>query len=265
MKNELVILKLGGSVITIKNKAFTPNHEAINRLAKEISDSKISSLIIIHGGGSYGHPLAAEYKITEGFRENRQLIGFSKTCNAMQSLNILVIEALINYGLPAISIAPSSCIMTKRGRIERFNIEALTHSLKLGFVPVLYGDAVFDYENGFSILSGDQLASNLAIMFNAKRVIMGVDVDGLYTADPKIDPSAKLIEHISLSELKKLTDKVESSETMDVTGGMMGKIFEMASLAASGIEVIIINALKPGNIYKALRGEKVKGTIIVKG
>ena len=259
------MLKLGGSVITIKNRAFTPNREAITRLAGEISDSKTSPLIIVHGGGSYGHPLAAKYGIAEGFRENRQLIGFSKTHNAMQSLNILVVEALIEHGLPAISIAPSSCIVTKHGRIERFDAEVLSRSLKLGFVPVLYGDAVFDCETGFSILSGDQLASALAIMFNAEKVIMGVDVDGLYTADPKIDFSAELIERISLGELEKLADRIGGSRATDVTGGMVGKIFEMASSVASDIDVVIVNALKPGNIYKALRGEKVRGTRIVKG
>lgn len=259
------MLKLGGSVITIKNRVRTPNFEAINRLAEEISNSGVSPLIIVHGGGSYGHPLAAEYKIVKGFRESSQLIGFSKTHNAMQSLNILVIEALIDHGLPAISMAPSSCIITKCGRIAQFNSEILMRALKLGFVPVLYGDAVFDYKNGFSILSGDQLASALAMMFNAERVVMGVDVDGLFTADPKIDASAELIECISLSELRRLTDRIGGSRTTDVTGGMVGKILEMSSPVASGIEVVIVNALKPGNIYKALRGEKVKGTRIVKG
>ena len=54
MKGKPLILKLGGSVITKKEKKLTPNLEAIKRLAKEIAGAKVFPLIIIHGGGSYG-------------------------------------------------------------------------------------------------------------------------------------------------------------------------------------------------------------------
>lgn len=265
MKNKPIILKLGGSVITIKNKPLTPNMPTIKRLAKEIAGSRISQLILVHGGGSYGHPIAAEYKIAEGFRERDQIIGFSKTHNAMVSLNMLIIEALINEGLPSISMAPSSFIVTRHGRIQDFHRGPLEQALKLGFIPVLYGDAVFDYETGFAILSGDQLVSRLAVEFNARRIIIGVDVNGLYTADPKTNENAKLIPCATLSDLKSFIGGISGSKSTDVTGGMMGKIFELILPVMNGVEVFIVNALKPGNVYKALKGEETVGTRIIRG
>jgi isopentenyl phosphate kinase len=259
------MLKLGGSVITMKDRFLTPNTEAINRLAGEIADSRVQHLVIVHGGGSYGHPMAAKYKISEGLREKHQLVGFSETHNAMISLNKIIVKALIDKGLPAFSISPSSFILTRHGRIHDFPLEILTNAINIGFIPVLYGDSVLDYEKGFTILSGDQLISVLAVKLGAEKIIVGVDVDGLYTSDPKTNPSAQLIEHVTLGDLGKLVGGVSGSRSIDVTGGMMGKIFELTLPVMNGIEVMIVNALKPGSIRRALSGENVKGTKIVKG
>jgi len=264
LKSRPIILKLGGSVITVKNRPLTPNMDAIKRLAKEIAEANVSPLIIVHGGGSYGHPIAAKYKIAGGFKNESQILGFSKTHNAMISLNMLIVEALLDRGVPAFSIAPSSFLVTEHGRIRNLHRDVLVHALKLGFVPVLYGDAVFDSKIGFSILSGDQIISKLAVEFNAERIIVGVDVNGLFTADPKVDDSAQLIPHITLDELKDIASGIGGSNVIDVTGGMMGKIFELIIPVMKGVDVLILNASKPGNIYKALKGEKVIGTRIAR-
>ncbi|MDW3626632.1 MAG: hypothetical protein QOK72_08305, partial [Nitrososphaeraceae archaeon] len=54
MKPKLVIIKLGGSVITFKEKPLSANYKAINNISKILSKLEIP-LIIVHGGGSYGH------------------------------------------------------------------------------------------------------------------------------------------------------------------------------------------------------------------
>ena len=256
------VLKLGGSVITQKGKALTPNLPAIRRLAREISEAKVSRLVIVHGGGSFGHPIAKQYNIKEGYRGFSQIIGFSKTHQAMTTLNKLVVDSLIRHNIPAVEIQPSSCIVTKRGRIQIMEQRPLTQLFEKGFVPVLYGDAVVDSDMGFAILSGDQLMTSLAIQLGADRMIIGVDVDGLYTADPKADSSASLIQHLTLHELRGLQHKIEEAKVTDVTGGMLGKMLELMPAIEHGIRVTIVNATKSGNVYKALRNEKVAGTII---
>jgi len=265
LKTKPTILKLGGSAITRKEKPLTPNLRAIKRLANEISQANVSPLAIVHGGGSFGHPLAKQYRIKEGYKHPSQIMGFSKTHQAMTKLNRLIVDSLINHNIPALEIQPSSCVITKSGRIQSMEEGTLRKLLEMGFVPVLYGDAVLDSENGFAILSGDQLVSSLAIRLDAERIIIGVDVNGLYTADPKIDSSAHFIQHITLKELKNLQNRIEGTKVTDVTGGMLGKILELTPAIEKGIRTMIVDASEPNRIYKALKDEKVVGTIIEKG
>jgi isopentenyl phosphate kinase len=263
-KNEFTILKIGGSVITDKSAEYTAKMEDIRRLAKEIKDTTVKNLVIVHGGGSFGHPPAQQYAIKEGFKGENQKIGFAETHYAMTMLNGLFMDALIWRKIPAISITPSSCIITKKGRIQCFEETSLKMLLDMSFLPVTYGDAVFDTDLGFTILSGDQLVSHIAIKFNAKHIIMGVDVEGLYNADPKTEKNAKMYSHLTLTELKTLRNKLGKPSACDVTGGMFGKMEELIPAVEKGIPVTIVNASKPNHIYKALKGEKVEGTLIEK-
>ncbi len=261
-ENSLIVLKLGGSVITEKERNLTPNLNSIDRLAREIAEANVKGLMIVHGGGSYGHPLAKQYNIKEGYKDASQIEGLLKTHQTMLELNKLVVDSLIYHNIAAFSVAPSSCVVTKAGRIKTFYDDALRMFLKTGFVPVLFGDTVLDTEIGFTILSGDQLVATLATEFNATKLVFGVDVDGLYTTDPKADASAQLISNTTFEELKKMMPKIRGSKTTDVTGGMLGKVLEIINMMNASIQVIIVNAIREGNIYKALRGEKVVGTII---
>jgi isopentenyl phosphate kinase len=183
----------------------------------------------------------------------------------MVALNKLVVDALIEEKVPAVAVSPSSCVVTKSSRISTFLDEPLNKLLEIGAVPVLYGDAVLDSDQGFAILSGDQLIAHLAMRFNAARVIVGIDVDGLYTADPKADSSAKHLSHVSLKELKSMQQRIGETKVDDVTGGMFGKVRELIPVVEKGLNVFLVNAAKPNNVYKALKGEQVRGTRIEKG
>jgi isopentenyl phosphate kinase len=258
------ILKIGGSVITDKDGELAARTAVINRLAEEIQEAGVQDLIVVHGGGSFGHPLAQKYGIKEGFKEEAQKIGFSETHHVMTVLNGLFMDSLIWHNIPAVSITPSSCVITENGRIKSFEDTALKTLLKMGFLPVLYGDAVLDTKLGFTILSGDQLVATLASKFDAKRIVMGVDVDGLYDSDPKANKAAKMLTHLTLGELKKLQSGLEKSTTHDVTGGMYGKISELLFAIEQGIPVTIVNATEQNLVCKALKGDNVKSTVIEK-
>ena len=127
-----IVLKLGGSVITEKNKVATANLDAIERLAGEIAQSKVTNLILVHGGGSFGHPIAKKYNLSEGYTTPSQVIGFSETHLAMTQLNSLVIEALIKHNVNAVVVQPSSCVVTKAGRIQRMELTPINRMLKMG-------------------------------------------------------------------------------------------------------------------------------------
>jgi len=115
LKGRPIILKVGGSAITRKDKALTPRIGVIKRLAKEIARAKVAPLIVLHGGGSFGHPAAEKYRLTSGLDDPSQLIGFVETHEAMVSLNRLVVNALIENGVPALGMPPSSFMLMKLG------------------------------------------------------------------------------------------------------------------------------------------------------
>jgi isopentenyl phosphate kinase len=258
------VLKIGGSVITDKRGELAAKTHEMDRLAEEIKNANIENLIIIHGGGSFGHPVAEKYRIKEGYKEELQKIGFSETHHVMTVLNGLFMDSLVWHSVSAVSITPSSCIVTENGRIKQFEDAPVKALLKMGFIPVLYGDAVFDTRLGFTILSGDQLVSALALKFNAANIVIGIDEDGVFDADPKLDKTAKMFEHLTLGELKKLQGKLGKATACDVTGGMLGKMTELMPAIEQKIPVTIINATQPRYVCRALRGEKVKGTTIMK-
>ena len=259
----MIVLKLGGSVITNKDRPMTPDMDNIRRLANEVAESKTQDLIVVHGGGSFGHTVAKQYNIAEGLISRDQTIGFSKTRQAMVELNRLVINALLDTSLPAVSVTPSSFVIMEGGRIALFSFDVVRLLIELEMIPVLYGDAVLDRERGFSILSGDQIASFLATGLGASRLVFGVDVDGVFTSDPKQNPDADLIEVLPLDKLREMVDFGPALST-DVTGGMLGKVIETAVAIEAGVEVIVVNALRPGIVKKALRGEHVMGTVLVR-
>jgi isopentenyl phosphate kinase len=241
-----IILKLGGSVITDKSGELAAKTEDINRIAEEIKRANIDNLIIIHGGGSFGHPTAEKWNLKEGFKEPAQKLGFAETHHVMTVLNGLVMDALIWHEIPAVSY----------GNLEKM--------MEMEFTPMLYGDAVLDNKIGFTVLSGDQLAAYLAVKLKAEKIIFGVDTDGLYEADPKVDSTAKPYLKLNLEQLKRVQAKIGKAQTKDVTGGMAGKIAELIPAVEAGIPVQIINATRNLRVLRGLTGERIEGTIIEK-
>jgi len=260
-----VILKIGGSAITDKTGELAAKTEIINRLAEEIKRADLDNLIIVHGGGSFGHPTAAKYGIKDGYKEDpTQKLGFAETHHVMTVLNGLVMDALIWHEVPAISIAPSSCIITENCKIKYFDDTILKAMQKMVFTPVMYGDGVLDEKLGFTVLSGDQLVAYLAIKYKASKIVLGVDTDGLFDSDPKTNPNAKPYKHLTLAELKQIQPKLGKAAGTDVTGGMAGKIAELIPAIEQGIKVTVTGATKGLSIFRALTDQSVMGTEIEK-
>jgi isopentenyl phosphate kinase len=264
----MIILKLGGSVITRKDST-TPILDSSNltRIAREISNSSYNKLIVVHGAGSFGHPYAKEYAIgseIDSYEElSRKKQGFSKTQNSVKTLNQLVCRHLIEQKIPAVSIQPSSFIQTSNKRIIKADLDLISKYLDMGFVPVLYGDVVLDMEDKIkmAVLSGDQIIKYLAENLKPEKVVLGSDVDGIYNKDPKKYSDACLLKVVtSYNDL----ESADSTQNVDVTGGMGGKLNELLKLAEIGIESEIINASHDNNIKRALKGEKGIGTLIRK-
>lgn len=261
---QLLVAKIGGSVITYKkSKKPRLNKKNIQRVAKEISEAyeeMDSSLIIIHGAGSCGHPIVKRTGIGDGIKNKKQLVDFAETQRLQNKLNCKVTKVLIDNGVPSLPCQASTCAIMKDKKLQKMDTSAIEGFLNIGLVPVLYGVPAYDMNIGCSILSGDVIASYLAAKFDVKRIVFGTDVDGIFTKYPNPDQAPiSIINGRNLGEVVKSLLRAKS-ET-DVTGGILGKVLKAGEASLYGTEVVIGNANKPDIFRNLLLGENL-GTII---
>ncbi|MBN2600197.1 MAG: isopentenyl phosphate kinase family protein [Candidatus Thermoplasmatota archaeon] len=255
----MFLIKLGGSVITNKAKKCCFKHETMDRLAAEIKKAN-KQVIIIHGAGSFGHILAKQYKLNDGFKQKKQLKGFSLTHTMVQRLNTLVLTSLQHHGLPAVSLPPHALLSLSNHALARIDYNMFKKYLALGFMPVSFGDVVLDNQLGFSICSGDLLMQLLAAEFQPEKVIFVMDEDGLYSANPKTTKHATFFENTTIPELETLTTSLDTHA--DVTEGMKGKIHTIKQIAKTGTDTVLLNGNIHNRLYDTLKGKKVRSTIV---
>ncbi len=259
MSTDPIIIKLGGSVITDKSAKNVPKLGKISEIADAIS-SLSGELILIHGAGSFAHPIVLEHRLQEGLSSKEQLKGFVEAKYQLLELQRILIREFQSRDVMVAPIMPSSCIVASDGRISAFNLAPIRKFMELGLMPLLHGDLVPDRKRGLSVVSGDQLALHLAERMRARMVIFGCDVDGLFDRDPRDDPDAKLIPLVTPSNYEEALRAAGGSGGSDVTGGMRGKVLESIRLARKGIEVVILNLNRPWELGKAIRGEPLRCT-----
>jgi len=245
ISSSIKILKLGGGVITDKSaKIGVARKDVIGQIAKEISqyDGKI---ILVNGAGSFGHPLAKKYNLKNQFC----IDGTIETHNSVRKLNQIIVNALIENGVKAISVDPMSCIVCQGGRIESMQVDTIKEMIKNGFVPVLFGDMVMDTQKGACILSGDQIMTYLAKKLETSILGFGSIENGVY------DENKRIIPKIDKENFKEIKKQIGESKFTDSTGGMLGKVNEL--LETPDIVAYIFNAEQEGNITKFLNNGKV--------
>ena len=173
-KRLLAVVKLGGSLITDKTKPFTLRKHVIRQIAEELATAyEDARLLVVHGGGSFGHPVAAKYAIKEGHDgSKRKLEGFSQTRYWMTVLNLKVVEELAQRGLPAVPFQTSAFTYTVNKELREYWIKPLAKALKLGLVPVVgvarlvRAEFLSLKEREFVLAARSQGASDLRIIFS---------------------------------------------------------------------------------------------------
>ncbi len=208
-----LVVKLGGSVITEKDRAETLDGAAVDRAADAVA-SVDEDLVLVHGGGSFGHHHAEAHDVstTSGSDDWRAV---ADVHGAMTTLNSLVLSRLHERDVPAVPIHPLSTadrdadgdLTLPTGAVERLVGE--------GFVPVLHGDTVAHEGRGVTILSGDEVVAELAALPGVDRVGLCSTVPGVLRDDAVI-PEIRAFDDVA--------DVVGGSDATDVSGGMAGKV-----------------------------------------
>ena len=250
MQNEIVLIKLGGSVVTFKEKPLTPNLKAINNLMRVIARVNVP-LIIVHGGGSFGHYWSIKYDMHTK-PDDYHPYGISIVHESMVHLNQIIVNFMIKERINAYALMPST-FMSGQRPIKR-KINELQSIAQHGMVPITFGDIVHIKKAKYSVLSGDVIMTILAQALNPSKVLFTLNVDGIY----KNIRTKEIIKEITSRNRSIKLSTVEA----DVTGGMQRKVIEAFKIARFGIDVLMINGLKPERIIHAITGSDFEGTTI---
>ncbi|HWG91052.1 MAG TPA: isopentenyl phosphate kinase [Candidatus Thermoplasmatota archaeon] len=251
-----MLVKLGGSVLTDKTRYRTSRPDVIARLAKECATAP-TPLVVVHGGGSYGHVKAKEYGLKAGLTDARSREGFALVHADMRDLHQQVLRALQAAGIPAVGVPPFAAGRAEGGHLTGLHAEPFRDALRAGLTPVTFGDAVLDPVQGCAIVSGDTLMLHLARLLRPTCVLFVTNVDGLHDRDPAT-PGARLLDRVTPDAL--LGVAATEGAAPDVTGGMAGKARHMGEIARLGVPVQVVNGLVAGRLQDALAGKPVTGT-----
>ena len=251
--DDLTILKLGGSVITDKDSPETVDDDALDSVVAAIAESEAvddddgtAGLIVVHGGGSFGHVHAAEHGVstTEGTHDPAAVTAIH---GAMKRLNSVVVDRLQAAGVPAVPVHPLSAAAREADATLSLPTAAVDGLRTEGFVPVLHGDVIAHAGEGITVLSGDELVTGLAERLGTSRVGLCSTVPGV------LDSDGTVIE--SITDFESVATALGDSESTDVSGGMAGKVQELLALGAPAY------IFGPDTITAFLAGEQA-GTLV---
>jgi len=262
--NSIIMIKWGGSLITDKDKPFTPRLEIIQSLANQIKMileiNHSQKIILGHGSGSFGHAVAHQYQTRSGVKTKEDWLGFSRVWQAARKLNIIVMQALQESGLPCITFSPSAFIASSSGKGNDFFHSSFEAALNANIIPVVHGDVVFDDVLGGTILSTEDIFLFLAGFFKPKKILLA-GIEPYIWAD---FPDKRIpLKTITANNFLEIQSRIGTSTSVDVTGGMIEKVRLMTDLVKKypEIKVSIFSGLAENCLIKETMGESIGTTI----
>lgn len=217
----VVVLKLGGSVITEKDQVEEIDAAAISRAVRVIANDSNESLVVVHGAGSFGHYYANQYGLSSS-KGSTDAGGVWEVHDSMRRLNDRLVQAFHDVGVSALPVRPLSVGARSRSDSLSFPLVSVRGMLEEGFLPVLHGDVIVHESRGATIISGDTVVGYAARALGASRVGLCTRVPGV------LDGDGQVVSRIE--SLAQVREFIGDSEDTDVTGGMAGKVDAMLSL-----------------------------------
>ncbi len=251
-----IVVKVGTSTLAYQSGRLNIRH--IEALSKTVSDLKnagheiifVSSGAIGMGVGKLG---LSERPSDMPTKQAAAAVG---QCELMYTYDKLFSE----YNHTVAQILLTGEDMENPARHENF-INTVQRLLQLQVLPIVNeNDTVSTSE--IAVGDNDTLAALVAAGVKAELLILLTDIDGLYTADPHKDPTARLIPTVS-----KITDEIRAvaggNGSKLSTGGMATKLQAAEIATKSGADMVIANGSEPELLYSIVEGKPV-GTRFLK-
>ena len=250
-----VVVKVGTSTITYPNGKI--NYEKIEKLARIMTDLQNQGkemILVSSGAGAAGVGRM-------GLEAKQASIPGKQACAAVgQGILMHIYERLFGeYGQVVAQV-----LLTKSDMVNRHSYanarNALQEMISWGVIPIINENDVVAIDE-FKIGDNDNLSALVASLADADLDILLSDIDGLYTANPKTHPEARLV-----SVVEEVTPEIEATAggagSKNATGGMLTKLQAAKNAMSAGIALIIANGEDLEILRKIMRGEPV-GTLFV--
>ncbi len=255
-KPRRIVIKVGSAVLTDSGQGL--DHGRIERLVSDMASimSRGVEIILVSSGAIAAGLAKLGLKKTKNMplslKQASAAIGQSGLMWAYE-------KTFSSHGLKVAQVLLTREDLSNRTRFlnARNTIQTL---LDYGVIPIINeNDTVSVDEIKFG--DNDNLSGMVVHLADAALLIILSDIDGLYTADPKMDPSATLIPLV-----EKITAEVErgagDAHTTTGTGGMRSKLLTAKKVAAYGVPMVIVNGKRAGILQRLFEGEEV-GTLFL--
>ena len=252
-----VVIKIGTSTLT--HATGNLNIRRVEALCKAISDVKnAGNEVILVSSGAIGMGVG---KL--GLRERPSDVPTKQAAAAVGQCELMYFYDKIfgEYHHIVAQLLITGEDIASHTRHENFR-NTLNRLLALGALPIINeNDTVGTKE--IVIGDNDTLAAIVAESVQADLLILLSDIDGLYTADPRKDPNARLLHRITHLDdsVRALAGGCGSNRG---TGGMVTKLQAAQICMDCGCDMVIANGNNPDNLYEILEGKDV-GTRFTEG
>lgn len=258
----VTLVKIGGSLVSDKTKPYSVREDALAAIAREVKKCVDAGFPILlgHGAGSFAHVPAKKYQTHRGVLNDESVRGFVEVAAAARRFHQINMEALLAAGVPAVSIAPLSCMTGSNHQLGTIDSSPIILALRLGLVPVVFGDPILDDQVGCTIFPTEQVLRYVALDvrkrgFSIARIIHCSASGGV------LDAAGNTIDRITPQFFEQNQSLFGASNGIDVSGGMLQKVRETLELASLGIPGLIIDGLQT-SLADAVAGATKGGTRI---
>jgi glutamate 5-kinase len=251
-----VVVKVGSSSITADDGTVAT--DAVAKLVDEVAAARAAGhrvVVVTSGAIAAGLPAIGMTRVQAPDLETLQAVSAVGQSRLMRVYDDLFAARGIVSG--QILIAPLDFMERTQYLHARSTILRL---LELGVVPVVNeNDALADDEIRFG--DNDRIAALVAHLVSADLLLLLTDAPGVFTADPRLDASASLIEEIVEVDAE-LEAVAGGAGTARGSGGMASKLAAAKIAAWSGVRAVIAAADRPSVVLDAIDGVPGVGTLV---
>ena len=248
-----IVVKVGSSTLTHQNGTMDLRRiEALVRVLSDLQNEGREMILVSSGAMSVGFARLGQTKEGKSLAEKQAAAAVGQ-CGLIDLYDRLFSE--FNHVIAQVLITRDVVENDARRDNARRTFCTLIES---GVIPVVNENDTVSYEE-IEFGDNDTLSAHVAHLCHADLLINLSDVDGLYSANPRADASARLIPEVS-EITPELYEIAGGAGTALGTGGMHSKL-EAASFAMRhGIPMVITSGAAPKNVYRVLEGAFV-GTL----